>query len=523
MHANVFHSSILRNVSILSSLSILLMACPSPGKKDPNSKNTRIPTAKPVAITSLDVASIAEQNLRALFNHADARVNEFAPESESESTTNCDPLVQPNCPPNQESSEPTPDEVAKTVVELLFSAEAIEASTPTSVTYKIQVDSICDGEEEDIKECKDFFETLDLHYVVTSFGDNKLDVLLQTGAERSRAGSLGIYPEQLSVSFDLKVAKTMFDAIAPMAGEKLPFKLDRASGEIAFAVAKEGEKKISVSTSIIKKVELALGTEQGPVSFQFDRSSPLIAVTVDGTDKSISTTINSGAMDLSVPAELIAAMSKSCEVEGERYPEDPQSERSNTPERQENCESPFDGMTGIISAHFPAISALITGDLEKGKAKFQLNNLGNDDLTIRKDGQSVVQAKLAPLSGSSLEIDATMQEKGVVIDFDPSLSLSLDLALQHLMQDTSRLPSWVQDENFKLTFDGASQPSISFCDENEQKSVAKVLRGLLAISSTSENGVTVTEGRCLGVQEIEGDEEGEPPHPLSVLMAIDCP
>jgi hypothetical protein len=383
----------------------------------------------------------------------------------------------------------------------LFVAGNVETSTSTSVTYLLKGDPTCrplpsdisNGEMDRIDlQCAGDLNKLQVRIVVTSDGDGyRFQILL--GPDKFELSVFIIHSDELAWEADLAMARlaTQFANMALMregAGERRegPFPFSVLKGRVKVALKKLGEKKASISWSVLEALEIQ---DNDHHSFAMKPASPVIALTGDGVAKTITLKLGIPQTDL-------------------RGPWDPKDLGA----QNGDLHVMIGGLHGESTLSEMAEELAFTG-LGVAPSFVEVRSTKIFELGFNTANGNKMDLKIKPIAGDQARFEIA-----------PRFDLSLLFGLQHVAGDFNSPPDdFLQNQTYSVLMMGGSRVVVETVQETDTFAGGfKMVEGSLKLSTSAsaEATVEVPAGQCL----TENPEPAEGSHGiLGNIMAASCP
>jgi hypothetical protein len=379
----------------------------------------------------------------------------------------------------------------------LFVQANVESSTSTSLTYLIKPDPTCrplpseiaDGEMDRVDlECAADLTKLQVRIVVTSDGDGyRFQILL--GPDKHELSVIIIHSDELAWEADLNKARlaTQFANMA-LQKEEDQFPFAMLKGRIKVAVKKLGEKKVSLSWSVLEAIEIK---DKDDHSIAMMPASPAFSVTGDGVAKTIT-------LELAIPQTDV------------RLPWDPKDIGA----KNSDLHISVGGLHGKSTLSESAEELAFQG-LGVGASFVEVRTTKIFELGFNAADGHKMDLKIKPLAGDQARFEVT-----------PKLDLSLAFALQMVAAEFNvddQPESWMLGQTLSVLLSGASPVVVETVAETETFDGGfKMVAGALKLSTSADAAATVdvAMGQCL----TENPEPAEASHELlGELMSAACP
>jgi hypothetical protein len=376
--------------------------------------------------------------------------------------------------------------------ERIFVAANLESKTDTTAIYHLRADPTCRDLDDDHIDasCEKNLNKVELRVRLTkdTAGGVHIDILV--GSERAFPVRLIIDPNQLATELYLGEIKRTSAILAAALGETDDTP-DVFKGTVRFALTKEAEKTVSISTAILEMVEVEnrLGTSD-PGTFRSAASDPIWKLTADGDKGTITGAVGLGA------TEFLGAW-------------DPK----DTGAKNKDLHVVMAGLKGQITFTQASSDVKLTG-----------LGFGPGPMFVEAHGQRIFQLDLNEQGGRAFDLGITFdaQDKPIFA-VTPRFDLQMGMHFGLVTNDFSAPPpAHLLDETYRFTLDQAASATPVFVpwqSATSNVSGLKLTAGSLSFSSTKAAApVVVTAGQCLiARQPMPGD------HPvIGAMQASDC-
>jgi hypothetical protein len=382
----------------------------------------------------------------------------------------------------------------------LFVQANVESSTSSSITYLLKPDPTCrplpseiaEGETDRVGlECAGDLAKLQVRIVVTSDGDGyRFQILL--GPDKHELSVIIIHSDELAWEADLNKARlaTQFANMALDSeegdGDEFPFAM--LKGRIKVALKKLGEKKVSLSWSVLEAIEIQ---DMDRRSFAMAPASPVFTMTGDGVAKTL-------ALQLAIPQTDV------------RMPWDPK--EIDAP--NSDLHISIGGLHGMSTLSETAEELAFQG-LGVGASFVEVRNIKIFELGFNAANGHKMDLKIKPIAGDQARFEIT-----------PKLDLSLAFALQMVAAEFNaddQPEPWMLGQTLSVLMAGGSRVVAETVQESETfEGGVKMVEGSLTLSTSADSNATVTVpmGQCL----TENPMPAEASHELlGELMSAACP
>ncbi len=377
----------------------------------------------------------------------------------------------------------------------VFKEEYVESDDGTTVIYRIDPASACEGDSECVSELTEN----PLRVAVNVLEDESLAVRLLVGNDRHDPLSARLSAEQLGLTADLS---ELMDAVSlfmePEDREDLPKTL---RGVIDLSLTKNGEQDFSIAFSVLEALNLEVEDEPGElVAVNIGASTPTSELRLDANTNSMTWRQNLATVDVTASGSLVCGDDSDCGAK----------------EQQGTFRMHLAGMTSQL-------------EMSSGSDGFGISGygLGDDTSYVALDDERLVAVDLNQNSGRTLDIRFKDTAEGILVTFEPELDLRVATALNTLSESLRvDMPDWLFDEVFDVTLGGDAKPSILIrrpsCDEYGDPvgdAQLEVESGTLTLAASSASEpVTVSAGMCV----VPAETTTEEPHPFETVAAGVC-
>ena len=382
----------------------------------------------------------------------------------------------------------------------LFVAANVESSTATSVTYQLKADPTCRPLPSEISagrmdrvdlKCGADLAKLQVRIVVTSDGDGyRYQILL--GPDKLELSVFIIHSDLLGWEADLNKARLATQYANMVLGdeadrEEEPFPFSVLEGRIKIAVQKLGDKKASISWSVLEPIRLQ---DMDHHSFAMAVANPVFALSGDGVAKTVT-------LKLAIPQTDV------------RAPWDPRDMGT----KNLDLHVSFGGLHGESTLSEMAEELAFTG-LGVGPSFVEVRTTKIFELAFNTANASKMDLKIKPIADDQARFELS-----------PRFDLSLAFKLMPVLGEFSEAPdSFLHNETYSLVMMGSAPVVVETVAANDAgfEGGFKMVAGSLTLSTTSDPAATVTvpPGQCL--TELPTPADGS--HPLlGQLHSAACP
>jgi hypothetical protein len=380
----------------------------------------------------------------------------------------------------------------------LFVAGNVESSTSTSITYLLKGDPTCrplpseiaDGrlDRVDLK-CSADLAKLQVRIVLTGDGDGyRFQILL--GPQKYELSVFIIHSDLLAWEADLNMAKMATQyANMVLAGDaerrSEPFPFATLKGRVKVALKKLGDKKASLSWSVLEAIEIQ---DMNHHSFAMKPADPAMALTGDGVAKTITLKLAFPQTDL-------------------RAPWDPQDMGA----QNSDLHVAIGGLHGESTLSEMAEELSFVG-LGLAPSFVEVRTTKIFELGFNTTNANKMDLKIKPITGDQARFEIT-----------PRFDLSLKFGLESVASEFSSPPdSALQGQTYSIKMTGGSRVVVETMAETETFDGGfKMVEGSLQLSTSADTNATVdvATGNCL----TENPEPAEGTHPiLGKVMEATC-
>jgi len=413
--------------------------------------------------------------------------------------TSTDPTTEPaaaiDCSTDLDMRPPAQDLVDFLMGEI-FVETAIEASTDTSITYRVQPSAVCgssttsstdpNAEPETAldPDCVDMLDTMPVRLVVTSATKGDIDVAVRLGDSKKSVATIEVYRNHLAIVTDLGQALDAYVELVRTEEPDFSFP-GEIDGKIRLELAKNAPQDYSLTWSIIEPLSISMqdaGDMGEPFELTLATSDPALSVRIDGAAQQLAVSSDLGALDASMPAAWLGGTTVSC---GGTNPDDVTCTETTSGPEQGTIAVHLDGASGaaLLSAASDVIE--LTG-----------LSLGDETSTVTYDGAPLLSLDLNAAYDRVLDATLSADDGGMRIDVSPAFSLSVAMAFENIADQLDDVDPWMLAETLELTLDGAETPAVRFTESADGQDLLEVVAGTLSLVS-SEGTIEVGAGECL--------------------------
>jgi len=432
---------------------------------------------------------------------------------------------EPN--PNPQPCEEKPaaeraQSMAKDMVEDLFESDKLELDESKRVVYKFEAE--CPSGDQPLApppgnsmpppEPSTNCDPVEIRLSFTSVRAGDLDVAILVGENQLPLANVQLYEKSASVAVDLADAFAVINEIQRLTGASDDAPLpDSMTGAIMLAVANPSAGQYTASFSITRAIQIISSDPQASYRIAIAATNPGLSVAVNEMARSITSRVDWKAIDVQGMAELI-------EIEG--------------------------ATDGPVAIHLGGMSAQVTISENGSQDSFEIKDvsMGNESTYATYNNQRIFTVDLNESHGRKFNLTLNDHADGLSFGLSPAFDLKAVLNLASLFTNPDdRPPEWLLNEEFQVTLDGASLPTLLAYfgsddsagtpvsppgmggtggapapePEAQKERVTQVLDGLLSLKAkVSNKNITVPAGSCLLIESSrDGEEPREPSRPGS--------
>jgi hypothetical protein len=240
---------------------------------------------------------------------------------------------------------------------------------------------------------------------------------------------------------------------------------------------------------VVEDVHVEVADESGTIAIVLAESTPTTELRLDGTARTVTGTLNYGALNVSGPLAAFAGE--------ETYDE------AGNPVPQT--------YTGDIDIVVGGLNGSLTFDGSTDVLEFKDIGLGDVSTTAKFDGDTIFSLDVNPEDGRRFDVRVAKGEgETAVLTFSPTLDVRVLLDFAKIASQVEDIDVSLLNDQLHLWFDGAN-PSVEVGGEN-----VKVVSGTLHIESGEhpDASLSVEPGMCL-VDAAESETE-----PVSLAAAL---
>lgn len=341
-------------------------------------------------------------------------------------------------------------------------------------------------------ECLEQFEKLQPRLRLSSPKEGDIDVAVLLTAEKTNPVTLQLYSDRVGLVVDLGELKATLDA----AGEDTA-ELHELDGKVSTELIRNGANDYSIRGSVLEDVHVVAGEEGEVVTVVLTSTEPTTELRLDGNKKTITGTLNYGALNVTGPLAAFAD-EETYDEEGNPVPHT---------------------YTGTIDAVLGGLNGSLEFDGSTDVLNFKNIGLGDVSTSVAFDGEDIFKLDVNKDDERRFDLSVAKGEGDTAtLTFTPTLDVRLLLNFASLATQITDLDHTLLNDNLHLWFDGAN-PSIEVGGDN-----LRVVSGTLHIDSEvhPESSVTVDPGMCLVESESDAEVEAEPETFAAALAAGVC-
>jgi hypothetical protein len=399
----------------------------------------------------------------------------------------CDstPVINP-VPTDPTAADAQAALVEKYLKERIFIEENVEATEGDSTIFRIQGDDVCTtGERPADAGCVQAVDKLELRIRATRTGKDGLDLGFQFGPKRDEPVVLSFGQKTVAVVVDLGETKDTVQFLVPESATMLPRVM---VGRVELRLTENGAQDVTFSTGILDAIRIEIDGERGTHSFSTAKATPLSKLRMDANAKRLSFDLNLGTTEY---------------------------------------KGPYGGTSSLSSQ--PVVYSLsglsFAFNAEEGQNDFVIAHMGLGEAQsyMSLNGTKVFTADLNALSGRHFDLNLSRGANGLpLVRVLPEFDLATKFFLSPLKVDpTAEVPSFYEDESYRVRLSGGGSPSIRPVDANTATGFPgglQVVSGELSLQGKNAS-VTVPAGKCL----VGKQTAAEGSHPLlGHFEARDC-
>ncbi|HVG63469.1 MAG TPA: hypothetical protein VNA24_33190 [Hyalangium sp.] len=391
----------------------------------------------------------------------------------------CDstPIVNP-VPIDPTAADAQAALVEKYLKERIFIEANVEATEGDSTIFRIQGDDLCTtGERPADPDCVQAVDKLELRIRATRTDNDGLDLGFQFGAKRDEPVVLSFGKKTMAVAVDLGETKDTVQFLIPEAATALPRVM---VGRVELRLTENGAQDVTFSTGILDAIRIEIDGERGGThSFSTAKATPLSELRMDANAKRLSFELNLGTTEYKGPYGGTSSLSSQQLVYS------------------------LSGLSFEFSA-------------EEGQNDFVIAHvgLGEAQSYMSLNGTKIITADLNALSGRHFDLNLSQGADGLpLVRVLPEFDLAAKFFMSPLKADpTAEVPSFYEDESYRVRLSGGGSPSIRPVDANTATGFPggiQVVSGELSLQGKNAS-VTVPAGKCL----VGKQAAAEGSHPL---------
>ncbi len=162
----------------------------------------------------------------------------------------------------------------------IFREEQIESTTADSVTYRLNAELFCEGDEGIDADCVESFDAVQLRVVATSVVEGDIDLAVLSGAARHEIANVELHADLLAVTLNVgPVFDAAVDAVSAMDPESEAPEVVRARGSLRASMRRLSTDAMRMSVEIVSPIEIEVTVEEDEL--QLEAGAGLVALDVD--------------------------------------------------------------------------------------------------------------------------------------------------------------------------------------------------------------------------------------------------
>ena len=339
--------------------------------------------------------------------------------------------------------------------------------------------------------CVDQLTRLQVRVSLRADGDGgRLGILI--GPDRIELSVFIVHSDLLALEMDLPKAYQATQVIDQTLGtdSPSPTRFDALAGKVRLAIHKDGEKKVTISGSVLDAIHIGTIDSTGGLGpdIKLGASDPTVAVTADGMVQALTVKVDMGALDVLGDWDPMGVAS---------------------PNRN-------------LAVHVGGVYGQAT--FTEASDEFVATNVGIGATTIDAHGARIFDLGLNPNDMQRFDARVFMNAANQPeVQLTPRFDLDLGFHLVNVASDySSSPPSYLLDETYRVLLDngGATTGFAAVPASSTFGGGIKVTAGTLTISSTgAPQPVVVPAGKCL----TGGATVPAGAHPvLGAFSVVDC-
>lgn len=404
--------------------------------------------------------------------------------------------------------------------------ENLETETPTSATYRLGADVLCDSDDtpdvspgssapsEADADCIDQAERYQLRLRLTSPREGDVDMTLLVGEAQNAPLTVHLFQHSLGVQLDLG---EVLDAARDL-GEDVG-SLKELAGVLQLELVENAPLDYSLELDVLSALHVVAGEAGETVSASLGASSPALHLRVDGNAQRLTAGIDLGALELLGPLSSFAGLFGADAASNSAGPNsagsgDSEDSFTGAPPAEERS------YTGNIKLLLAGLSSTVSYVADSDVLNFTDVGFGDRTSTLEHDGKRLFALDLNPTRGRRLNLVVEPDGDGTKVSITPTLDLALSFAFHNIADQFDDIADYLLDNTLHVWLEG-SAPVVEIRDEQVQ-----VVSGSLNLTSSFDpaHDLSVLAGECLLDASDASDETDEPGAgaPFATLSAGTC-
>ena len=374
----------------------------------------------------------------------------------------------------------------------IFREDQIESRTDTSITYRVNSEIFCDGDDGVDEECVEAFEGVQLRVVATSLVAGDIDLTVLSGEARHEIANVELHADLLALTLNVgPTFDAVIDAVSALDPDSEPPTLIQARGSVRASMRRLSSDAMRMSVDVVSPIEIEVNVDQDEL--RFEAGAGLVALDVDaGAGTAV---VEADLRDIALQVPKAIFEEEECYDDAGDYIDCPVLEGtlSMTLER-------LAGLARLIdTAERGSIEGLIAGPF-----------------TAKVDDTKVIELTLNDET-APIDVLATATTDLLSFTIDGKAAVTALMEMQAASEiDAELAAGWAASDFLSVTL-AADQTKVRLAGEG-----IVVDAGTIALSSRThpELAATYSAGQC--VLALEPEADGEDRHPFDLTLGDTC-
>jgi hypothetical protein len=379
------------------------------------------------------------------------------------------------------------DSLVRQLRERVLTPQNVERVTPTSITYRLGPDALCEGDDV---ECAEHVVRLEPRLVLTSRSEGDIDMTLLLGVERRAPLALELHAGRSSARLDL-------DEGFALLGSALPDELERvrsASGRLELELAEDVPGFYRATLDVPEPLTVDVQVDEHTVTASLAPSPAALELRVQPSE-TCSVAAKLAALRLVGPLGAFARAFE--EPDGRAY-------------------------TGVVDLQLAGLTGAV--HYIPLRVIFEDFGFGATTSTLKHDDRTLLTLDMKTgydLPGVAVDVMRFDQFEGLWFLVRMGVDLRLGLAFEPIADQVESIAGYLLNDTLHVRFDGNNPTLVT--NDGEWR----VDSGLLQLSSASDPSLDLDAGPGVCIAAPPAPEAPDTPaasavHPWSGLLATAC-